>query len=253
MPVEIPEPIRAAAGLAVTVLGHARQLPANISGLPVRVAGLAMQTSLRLQQSYAGLVVKGDELLTQIQRSDDDAPSWATFDDEVVDIAAGMTEGLGADVTAAGRRAGAAPPSASVPSLTTLPGATRKRPSEKASRASRLGHTPSAFDLAEDSPTNASSESITASHVSVPRAAGQPSRANATNGQAATSEPPVPGYDAMTLAQLRARLRTFDAATLTRLHNYEREKRARAPYLTMLENRLNRSRDHSRDRSRDQG
>lgn len=239
--VEIPEPIRAAAGLAASMFDQARQLPSAITGLPVRVAGLAMQASLRLQQRYAGLVVKGDELLTQIGRSGDDAdPPWATFDDDVVEVADAVTEGIGMDVTAADNSSPSPRPrlspaspgrSATSPTATAtsdvalppLPGTTRTRPKKTAGSATRMGHAPSAFDLADEVPAR------------TPVGGGE------ANGHSGTSEAPVPGYDAFTLAQLRARLRTFDAATLHSLLNYERDQRARAPYLTMLENRVNRS------------
>jgi len=228
--VEIPEPIRAAAGLAATMLDRARQLPSSITGLPVRVAGLAMQASLRLQQEYAGLVVKGDELLTMFNRSDDADPPWATFDDDVVDVADAVSEGIGVDVTAADDSAlSAAGATAPAP---PLPGTTRVRPERNPVAASRMGHSPSAFDLAEDvpspQPTAPGPGKIGPADTSF----------NGHDGSGA----PVPGYDGFTLAQLRARLRTFDAATLQGLLNYEREQRARAPYLTMLENRVNRGR-----------
>jgi len=232
--VEIPEPIRAAAGLAATLLDQARQLPSSITGLPVRAAGLAMQASLRLQQHYAGLVVKGDELLTQISRSDDGDPPWATFDDDVVEVADAVTEGIGVDVTAAddSSTASATAIAASDVALPPLPGTTRSRP-RTAGAATRMGHSPSAFDLAEDVP---------ASPSAAPAAGFSGPAASTPNGHGGQSGAPVPGYDAFTLAQLRARLRTFDAATLHGLLNYERDQRARVPYLTMLENRVNRSR-----------
>lgn len=227
--VEIPEPIRAAAGLAATVLDQARHLPAAITGLPVRVAGKAMQASLRLQQQYAGLVVKGDELLTQISRTDDADPPWATFDDDVVDVADAVTADVGVDVTAADETSTYATSEVALP---PLPGTTRTRPPRTSSAAARMGHTPSAFDLAEDVPAPA-----------VPAPGGAVAD-SASNGFITTSAAaPVPGYDAFTLAQLRGRLRTFDAATLHSLLNYERDQRARMPYLTMLENRINRSRE----------
>ena len=231
---EIPEPIRAAAGLAATVLDQARQLPSSITGLPVRVAGLAMQASLRLQQHYAGLVVKGDELLTQIGRSDDAPPPWATFDDDLVDVADAVTEGIGVDVTAADDASASTAPAADV-ALPPLPGTTRRGSKRTPGSATRMGHAPSAFDLADDVPSASSA---------VPAAESPAPAASTPNGYSTTSGAPVPGYDAFTLAQLRARLRTFDAATLHRLLNYEREQRARAPYLTMLENRASRSRQN---------
>jgi hypothetical protein len=49
---------------------------------------------------------------------------------------------------------------------------------------------------------------------------------------------PLPGYDAMTLAQLRARLRTLSLTELEDLLLHERAAQARAPFLTMLSNRI---------------
>lgn len=228
-PNEIPEPIRAAAGLAATVLDQARHLPSTITGLPVKVAGIAMQASLQLQQRYAGLIVKGDELLTQFNRSDDSDPPWATFDDDIVEITDAVTEDIGNDVTGAAGATAADVTGATAAdvALPPLPGTTRSRP-KRAATTAKMGHAPSAFDLAQDVPTTP--------------AAGSDPALGSSNGHPATSGAPVPGYDAFTLAQLRARLRTFDAATLHSLLNYERDQRARVPYLTLLENRLNRSR-----------
>lgn len=239
---EIPEPIRAAAGLAATVLDQARHLPTTITSLPVRVAGIAMQASLRLQQRYAGLVVKGDELLTQINRPDDGDPPWATFDDDVVDVAGAVIEDIGVDVTGADAADAVVATDAVVASaaddvaLPPLPGTTRNRP-RRASTASKLGHAPSAFDLAEDVPLPLPVQAVPAVD-----AVASDGSDGSTNGHPAGSDAPVPGYDAFTLAQLRARLRTFDTATLRSLLRYERDQRARVPYLTLLENRLNRSR-----------
>src|SRR3954469_4007790 len=77
---EIPEVVRAAAGLAVTVLDEARKLPVTLPGLPVRVIGLALQKAMWLQQQYSGLVARGDELFTGLRG--DAEPGMATFDDD---------------------------------------------------------------------------------------------------------------------------------------------------------------------------
>src|SRR5438128_11166034 len=61
---EIPEVVRAAAGLAATVLDEARKLPETLPGLPVRVIGFAMQKAMWAQQQYSGLVARGDEVFT---------------------------------------------------------------------------------------------------------------------------------------------------------------------------------------------
>ncbi len=65
---EIPEVVRAAAGLAATVLDEARKLPETLPGIPVRVIGLAMQQAMKVQQQYAGFVARGDELFTGTAR-----------------------------------------------------------------------------------------------------------------------------------------------------------------------------------------
>src|SRR3954470_13819205 len=82
---EIPEVVRAAAGLAATVLDEARKLPETLPGLPVRVIGVAMQQAMKVQQQYAAFVARGDELFTGLRGEDE--PGLATFDDEVDDAA----------------------------------------------------------------------------------------------------------------------------------------------------------------------
>src|SRR3954463_1555298 len=78
---EIPELVRAAAGLAATVLDEARKLPETLPGLPVRVIGFALQKAMWLQQQYSGLVARGDELFTGIRG--DEEPGLATFDEDL--------------------------------------------------------------------------------------------------------------------------------------------------------------------------
>src|SRR3712207_4325371 len=78
---EIPEVIRAAAGLAATVLDEARRLPETLPGLPVRLIGLAMQQAMKVQQHYAAFVARGDEFFTGLRGENE--PGLATFDDEI--------------------------------------------------------------------------------------------------------------------------------------------------------------------------
>jgi hypothetical protein len=49
---------------------------------------------------------------------------------------------------------------------------------------------------------------------------------------------PVEGYDAWSIAQLRGRMRGYQAKTVQELLSYEEATRAREPYLRMLRNRL---------------
>ena len=78
---EIPEVVRAVAGLTATVLDEARNLPRSLFGLPVRLLGVAMQTSLKLQQQYSGLVARGDEVFTGLWGESE--PGMATFDEDL--------------------------------------------------------------------------------------------------------------------------------------------------------------------------
>lgn len=87
---EIPEVVRAAAGLAATVVDEARRLPETLPGVPVRLIGMAMQHAMKVQQQYAGLVARGDELFTGIRG--DAEPGLATFDDD--DVAAAPATGF---------------------------------------------------------------------------------------------------------------------------------------------------------------
>src|SRR6476646_2835923 len=77
---EIPEVVRAAAGLAATLFDEASKLPETLPGLTVRLIGMAMQHAMKIQQQYAGLVARGDELFTGLRGEDE--PGLATFDDE---------------------------------------------------------------------------------------------------------------------------------------------------------------------------
>ncbi|MDG3012350.1 lipid droplet-associated protein [Rhodococcus sp. D2-41] len=68
---------------------------------------------------------------------------------------------------------------------------------------------------------------------------GEPAPANGSGTVPSTPEiAEFLDYDALTLAQLRARLRTLSTEELTELLDYEKAGRARAPFVTMLGNRI---------------
>ena len=54
----------------------------------------------------------------------------------------------------------------------------------------------------------------------------------------AAEAPPLPGYDDLSLASLRARLRMLDAPTIQAMLSYEKAHARREPVITMLERRL---------------
>lgn len=164
----IPEPLRAAAGLAALTIDEARRLPTQLIGLPVMAVSSAFQATMKLRQTYAGLVARGDELMIGLRPPPSGTAAWATFDDEEVpddDIA---------------------PPMHQTPHVTPTP----------------------------------------------PARAGDPE--------------PLPGYDTMTMPQLRGRLRWLTQLQLEKLVSYERSRFARPAYLTMLTNRLDTVRSESR-------
>ena len=54
----------------------------------------------------------------------------------------------------------------------------------------------------------------------------------------ADSAPPLPNYDELSVASLRARLRNLDVAQVRQLADYERAHAARADVLAMFERRI---------------
>jgi hypothetical protein len=69
------------------------------------------------------------------------------------------------------------------------------------------------------------------------------------SGSQAAGAAPIDGYDAFTIAQLRGRLRGYQLATVADLLAYEEATRARAPFLTMLRNRLEKLEQQAADSS----
>jgi hypothetical protein len=295
---EIPVLVRAAAGLAATALDEARKLPETLPGLPVRIIGVAMQHAMKVQQHYAGLVARGDELFTGLRGENE--PGLATFDDEEpvaehtgfrdsafdrAEVAA-PTADLLADEE---RVAGTSPDTEEIldqiaidqlvdqaPTLEeTAPGPARaakkaataparkaaKKAAQKAEQEAGAAKPPEA---AAETPTDSGTAPLTgetldaeptadvATTVDVLTPAGEVASVEATvtdggvaapespadGGSAALRTAPVDGYDSFTVAQLRGRLRGYALNTVQDLVSYEEATRARAPYLTMLRNRL---------------
>jgi hypothetical protein len=77
----IPTPVRAALGLLANAVDAARTLPDRAVELPVLAVSTALQFSLRAQQRYAELALRGDELIDRLHGPPDEPPAWATFDD----------------------------------------------------------------------------------------------------------------------------------------------------------------------------
>lgn len=169
----LPSPVRAALGLAATVLDEARHLPDKAIELPMRAVSTALKMSLRAQQSYAALAARGDEVLAA-RSTRDHAPAWATFDDPPTDslaqLASDVADGLAdaaadatggtddelttddtADVTPV-RRPRPVPADPAAKSTARARPAAKTARTSKTVRAPRTGKT-SAFDTVPDEPT----------------------------------------------------------------------------------------------------
>lgn len=114
----IPTPLRAALGLVADAVDAARTLPERAVELPVLAVSAALQLSLRAQQRYAELTLRGDELLGRLHAPPEEPPSWATFDDDPARAGRpeptrtgrpGPVPGGKPDPTAAGERPGDVP------------------------------------------------------------------------------------------------------------------------------------------------
>jgi hypothetical protein len=110
----------------------------------------------------------------------------------------------------------------------------------------------------DSSPLSAAASAIQAEPVTTPEpvTATEPEAVTATEPEAVTatepeavsgaepvsgpadSAPPLPNYDDLSVASLRARLRNLDVAQVTRLADYERAHAARADVLAMFERRI---------------
>jgi hypothetical protein len=302
---EIPEVVRAAAGLAATVLDEARKLPETLPGLPVRVLGLAMQHAMKVQQQYAGFVARGDELFTGLRGEDE--PGLATFDDDVEPVAdtppgfrdsafdrvadtsasAPATYAVADDdLAAAGIVADAAVEEladqvdgaqTSLDELAEEAPATDEildelaidelvdaptgesgvsaadildaEPTVDTATATDEGGTPVAAatgvrtDVAEsdtsaDDAAIAEGAAVDAVGAESAAPTDDPEGGSELSGSQAAGTAPIDGYDGFSIAQLRGRLRGYALSTVQDLVAYEEATRARAPYLKMLRNRL---------------
>ena len=334
---EIPEVVRAAAGLAATVLDEARKLPETLPGLPVRLLGLAMQQAMKVQQQYAGFVARGDELFTGMRGEDE--PGMATFDDDLEPVAAtppgfrdsafdraadtsasdpatyaGTDDRLSADAAVEELADQVEGAQASLDDLAEKAPATEEILDELAiddmvadapltaadtldaeptadvattvdvltpdgevtpvdatvtdegvaapeggdatatdeggdATATDEGGTPvaAATGVRTDvgGPDTSAEDAAIAEGAAVDAVGGEssaptddPQGGSELSGSQAAGTAPIEGYDSFSVAQLRGRLRGYALSTVQDLIAYEEATRARAPYLRMLRNRL---------------
>lgn len=200
-----PYAARVAAGVVVTVLEETRRLPTTAITLPMTALSETLQAVMRLQQGIAEMAIKGDEVFESLLGRAEEEPEWATFDEDEDDGDDFVLPTTTRPVT---------------PATTTESGAAEPDTDDAESAAA-----PSAsgrFALYSSAPDLDSEDQAPAA---------------SSNGDAPEIVEAL-DYDSLTLAQLRAKLRTVGLDELKELAAYEKATRARAPFVTMLDNRV---------------
>jgi hypothetical protein len=201
-----PYGIRLLIGAAVTIVDETRKLPHTILTYPMTLASQAAHLVMRMQQNVADLVIRGDETLDALFPPKEEQPEWATFDEDLLDQA----------------------------------------PSSLSSEADRERLTEGRFALysysgddSDDAPADGSAKG--AENKPVKKSAKPAAKAAALGTADAPDVVVELDYDSLTLAQLRSRLGSLRVAELDALLAYEAATKARAPFQTLLANRITRA------------
>ncbi len=114
---------------------------------------------------------------------------------------------------------------------------------DKTGNVRLLGDEEGGSALSATAPTSPAAPASTPNPVKAPESvtAAKPAEpvSSAESGSGpADSEAPLPNYDELSVASLRARLRNLDVARVRQLADYERAHAARADVLTMFERRI---------------
>lgn len=197
-----PYGVRLLVGVATLAVEETMKLPQFILTCPMTLASQAAHIVMRWQQGLAELLNKGDSTLGTLFPPKDEQPEWATFDEDLADTDESGTADFG-------------------------------WLSDDPSRDRRTGGRFALYSLDEssDAPSDL------------------PTETNFTPVGTKTADTPVPApdvvaeldYGTLTLAQLRARLHSLNVEDLEALLAYEEATKARAPFQTLLANRISRA------------
>ncbi|HMS74323.1 lipid droplet-associated protein [Gordonia sp. (in: high G+C Gram-positive bacteria)] len=260
--VRAPYTVRIAAGLIVTALEETQKLPTLVVTLPMTALSEALQFGMRLQQGVAGLAIKGDLALELMFDRPSEEPSWARFDDDEPELSLVPTEQPGADALddqpeppVADLEADpeavdpeAAEPEAEKPAVEATGPEAGSAEAELAEPENQVTEPEAAIaepePVSDDEPVTLDSAPPAGRFALYSSAPETVVKAATAGTDAPAIDGPVPEvveyieYDRLTLAQLRAKLRTVDADDLSALLDYERATKARVPFITMIENRV---------------
>ncbi|ALR11012.1 hypothetical protein MYCSP_05505 [Mycobacteroides saopaulense] len=223
-----PFGVRLLLGVAATVLEETRKLPQAVLTYPMTAASQTVQNFMRFQQTVTELAIKGDETWENIFPPTDEQPEWATFDEDLDELdapepdesqAAAVYEDAAERMTQGRFALYSSEPSA--PETEAAAPAPEAEPVKKAA------------------PRKAPAKKAAAKKAPAKKATPAP-----TPESADPNAPDVVvelGYHDLTLAQLRARLQSLSVSELEELLAYEDAHKARAPYQTLLANRITRA------------
>ena len=202
----LPFPVRVAAGLVVAAVEEARDLPRTVAGLPITAVSRVLQLGMRAQQVVTELAIKGDTALDGM-RPVEEAPSWARFDDDLPEALPTGYDSYDAGSYDAG----------------SYDAGSYDADSDDADDDDAPGY---AADL-DDAPRRTNGHHAPA--------LGIVGEAGAT---ASVTPDALPGYETMTIAQLRGKLRALSIEQVTELLEWEQAHADRPPFVTMLTNRI---------------
>jgi hypothetical protein len=183
-----------------------------------------------------------DELVDRAPTLDETAPTTDTLDAEPTADVATTVDELTAEaevtpVDATVTDEGIAAPAAEAPAATTDSTATDEGGTPVAAATgvrTDVGET----DTAEDDAAIAAGAAVDAVGETSTAPTDDAAGGSELSGSQAAGTAPIDGYDSFSIAQLRGRLRGYALSTVQDLVAYEEATRARAPYLKMLHNRL---------------
>lgn len=234
---DLPAPLKALAGLAVTAVEDARHLPEKVSELPASVLTAIAAQSMRVQQQYADWVAKGEEFIGSLRPPQEDAPAWATFDEDLPVPAREMDDGAKAS-------AGLGPGSAfDLQDVDELPVARRRTPVKKSSPAAKTASTTTPPAKKATPAKKAAPAAKTAPATAAPATAEvpvtpAPAVGPGTDNGAPAAPASLPNFHSLTIPQLRSRLKTLKSSEIVELIEFEERSTGRAPVVQMLRARL---------------
>lgn len=241
--------------MLVTTIDETKRLPTRIITFPMSAVSRGLQAGMRLQQNIAEMAIKGDEFFAPWCDKAEEQPEWARFDeDETLITIPDVT--TTSPVTPAPPRQPAqkspaqkaATDTAASDTAATAKAPAKKAPARKAAARKAAARKPVATPTPAEPAASTDAEAPAANagrfalYSSPPAELTEQTAADDAKGPSKKVKQPEIAeyieYDSLTLAQLRAKLRGLSTEELQELADYERAGRNRAPFATMIDNRI---------------